>query len=307
MLEWPDVEEPEILKGITHDEKVAVMTYSGDLFSWYAGSVDADVYFCPERQGTYFGSFYLKDAPAVGNPNYSIGTNITADYGNYFLNTLDTDVADSIKKLVDIQKPYLLAIVDTREEVCKLLRNFIIGDVPDSNAVIDLMKNYGELDGEIVYYFACYFTKAFQTLDSSQLTQLNTYRHELIGDLNPLGAYLYATPIEMPEIINTDFLFSSVTKVENSGNEPTDFTLEQNYPNPFNPQTTISYQLMNTAYIKLTIYDLLGKEITILVDETQQSGRHSVLFNADNLPSGLYYYKLESGNHLNMKKMILIK
>ena len=86
------------------DEKVAVMTYGGDLFSWYAGSVDADVYFCPERQGTYFGSFYLKDAPAVGNPDYTIGSNITADYGNYFLETLDIKAADSIKNLVNIQK-----------------------------------------------------------------------------------------------------------------------------------------------------------------------------------------------------------
>ena len=54
--------------------------FTGDMFSWYAGSIEADVYFCPERQGTYFGSFYMKDAPAMGNPGYTIPSNTTTAY-----------------------------------------------------------------------------------------------------------------------------------------------------------------------------------------------------------------------------------
>jgi hypothetical protein len=99
MLTWPVVQEPEELKGLEHDVKVAVMTYAGDMFSWYAGSVEADVYFCPERQGTYFGSFYMKDAPAVGNPNYTIPSNLTAEMGEAFLKTLTPAQAPLITNL----------------------------------------------------------------------------------------------------------------------------------------------------------------------------------------------------------------
>ena len=107
MTSWPDVQEPSDLQGLSRDQKEAVMTYAGDMFSWYAGSIEADVYFCPERQGTYFGSFYLKDAPAVGNPGYSIGTTITADLGAALLQKLTTTQADLVSSLVDIQRPLL--------------------------------------------------------------------------------------------------------------------------------------------------------------------------------------------------------
>ena len=93
MTSWPVVAEPTDLKGLTRDEKVAVMTYGGDLFSWYAGDVEADTYFCPERHGTYFGSFYLKDAQAVGNPGYSIPTTWTGDMGENLIRTLDAKQA----------------------------------------------------------------------------------------------------------------------------------------------------------------------------------------------------------------------
>jgi hypothetical protein len=61
MMEWNTVQEPEDVRGLDRDTKAAVMTYVADLFSWHAGSIEADAYFCPERHGTYFGSFYLKD------------------------------------------------------------------------------------------------------------------------------------------------------------------------------------------------------------------------------------------------------
>ena len=91
MKEWPSVEEPSDIKGLDRDVKVAVMTYAADMFSWYAGSVDADVYFCPERHGTYFGSFYLKDIYAMSDPTYAIPTNMTGDMGEAMLQKLDTE------------------------------------------------------------------------------------------------------------------------------------------------------------------------------------------------------------------------
>ncbi len=208
MLDWPDVEEPSDIRGLDRDVKVAVMTYAGDMFSWYLGSVEADVYFCPERQGTYFGSFYLKDAPAMGNPDYTISSNLTGDMGEAMLNTLTPDQAQLLTGLVDIQRPYLLEIVDTRQLVAVDLRKFMAGESADMDAVLAWMEEYGELDGAIIYNFAENFAQVGSSLTREQEAQLMAFREEMLGDmLYPDGAYLYSQPISMPEIPNSDFLF----------------------------------------------------------------------------------------------------
>jgi len=208
MLNWPDVEEPSDIRGLEREVKVAVMTYAGDMFSWYVGSLEADVYFCPERQGTYFGSFYMKDAPAVGNPGYNIATNLTADYGQALLETLTYEQAQQITSLVDIQHSDLLNIVETRREVAARLRGFMTGDAANLNEILALMEQYGELDGAIVYNYAVHFANVNQSLSNDQLANLTSLREDLLGKLvYPSGAYLYSQPIPMPEIPNTDFLF----------------------------------------------------------------------------------------------------
>ena len=209
MTSWPAVGEQIDKRTLTHDEHVAVMTYAGDLFSWYAGNVTADVYFCPERQGTYFGSFYLKDAPAMGNPGYSIPTNLTGDMGAAFLNVLTPAQRNLITDLVDLQNDDLLKIVDRRQDVATELRKFIAGQMPDQAAVLDLMEKYGEHDGEIIYLYATAFADVAATLSSDQWTELHAMRDEILQDEPsvPAGAFLYSAPIEMPSIPNSDFLF----------------------------------------------------------------------------------------------------
>ena len=208
MLEWPTVEEPADIQGLDRDVKVAVMTYAADMFSWYAGSVDADVYFCPERHGAYFGSFYLKDIPAMSNSSYAIPTNMTGDMGEAMLKILTPDQASLITGLVDIQKPSLQGIVDTRREISVELRKFKDGGAADSITVLNLMNQYGQLDGEIIYNLAVNFTQVSQSLTDEQKTQLTALRKEMLGDLMyPSGAYLYSQAVPMPEIPNTDFLF----------------------------------------------------------------------------------------------------
>jgi hypothetical protein len=208
MLTWPVVEEPGELRGLERDVKVAVMTYASDMFSWYAGSIEADVYFCPERQGTYFGSFYMKDAPAVGNPGYTIPTTLTGELGATFVRALTPAQAGLITALVDGQKPALREIVDRREDVATLLRQFMTGGAPSQAAVLNLMERYGELDGDIVYRYAAAFTQVNKSLSAGQRAQLARLRIDALGELAlPTGAYLYAQPIAMPAIPNTDFLF----------------------------------------------------------------------------------------------------
>jgi ligand-binding sensor domain-containing protein len=86
-----------------------------------------------------------------------------------------------------------------------------------------------------------------------------------------------------------------------------DFTLSQNYPNPFNPITTIEYNLPYNGKVTLKVYNLLGEEVTSVVNEEQIAGKHSVKFDGSSLPSGIYIYKLTAGNYSDAKKLVLLK
>ena len=88
---------------------------------------------------------------------------------------------------------------------------------------------------------------------------------------------------------------------------PTEYGLDQNYPNPFNPSTNIKYQLPENSHVKLLVYDILGNLVTTLIDQPMEAGYHSVVWNAGNLASGVYFYTLRSGNFVSAKKLILLK
>ena len=83
--------------------------------------------------------------------------------------------------------------------------------------------------------------------------------------------------------------------------------LYQNYPNPFNPSTTISYKLVSNDYVSLKVYDILGNEVANLVNKYRSAGSYKVEFNANNLSSGVYFYRLNAGEITQIKRMILIK
>ena len=88
---------------------------------------------------------------------------------------------------------------------------------------------------------------------------------------------------------------------------PQSFHLFQNYPNPFNPSTTIKYDLPNEGFVSLKIYNILGKEVKTLVSENESAGTYNISFNASDLPSGIYFYRLSSGNFAQVKKLLLLK
>jgi hypothetical protein len=88
---------------------------------------------------------------------------------------------------------------------------------------------------------------------------------------------------------------------------PKEFSLAQNYPNPFNPTTVINYEQPENGFVTLKIYDILGKEITTLVNEFREAGSYNVEFNASKLSSGLYFYKLQTGSFVSTKKMVLTR
>jgi hypothetical protein len=101
------------------------------------------------------------------------------------------------------------------------------------------------------------------------------------------------------------FEYSNIIEV-NAG-VPKTFALEQNYPNPFNPSTAISYQLPVAGNVSLKVFDMLGKEVATLVNARQEAGAYTVNFNANNLSSGVYFYRLQAGNFVQTRKMMLVK
>ncbi|MBK7160087.1 MAG: T9SS type A sorting domain-containing protein [Ignavibacteria bacterium] len=107
-------------------------------------------------------------------------------------------------------------------------------------------------------------------------------------------------------IVKYDNRISSI--INNSEeNTSSGFTLLQNYPNPFNPSTNIRYNLNSDSYIILKVFDILGKEIKTLVHQKQSKGKYEIRFDAENLPGGIYFYKIESEFNSETGRMLLIK
>jgi len=102
-------------------------------------------------------------------------------------------------------------------------------------------------------------------------------------------------------------VYGNVTSVDNEEVKVLSFSLTQNFPNPFNPVTTINYSLDINSYVNLVIYNIIGEKVETLVSEFQNAGNHKINFNASNLPSGIYFYKLVSNSRVLVKKMLLIK
>ena len=123
--------------------------------------------------------------------------------------------------------------------------------------------------------------------DVSSDKKVNTYRLKQI-DFN--GLFNYSEEIEVDYALTKN-----------------GFVLEQNFPNPFNPSTTIMWKQSADGKVKLKIYNLLGKEIAVLVNGEKKAGLNSVTFNASNMTSGVYFYRLEAAGYTEMKQMMLIK
>lgn len=108
-------------------------------------------------------------------------------------------------------------------------------------------------------------------------------------------------------IVDFDGSYNYSPVIEIKIGTPIDFSLYQNYPNPFNPNTTINFSIPQRSNVKLVVFNQIGEEIRTLLNQEMNSGKYIVNFNGDNLPSGIYFYKLEAGNFTQTKKCILIK
>jgi hypothetical protein len=88
---------------------------------------------------------------------------------------------------------------------------------------------------------------------------------------------------------------------------PKEFKLEQNFPNPFNPSTTISFSLPQSQNVELKVFDMLGNEVALLLDEYKSAGEHKIEFNGSELSTGIYFYQMKAGDFIKTKKLVLLK
>ncbi|MCX6163997.1 MAG: aryl-sulfate sulfotransferase, partial [Ignavibacteriae bacterium] len=131
-----------------------------------------------------------------------------------------------------------------------------------------------------------------------------------LTEVTPAGSIMYELylPVTMSSYRSFRYEWSPLVGVEPVKNiAPKEFKLYQNYPNPFNPSTNIKYQISNSHFVILKVYNMLGKEVATLVNEFQQAGTYEVIFSGEQLPSGIYFNKLASGDFTDVKKMVLVK
>ncbi len=211
---WSDITDAQInskMSKLAQGSAVAVMTYASDIYSWYAGSLEADIYFCPERHGTYYGGFYIKDAPAVGHEGYSIDEQMTATAGSALIDTSKGYVTQSqatvMYSLVATQKDNLNSIVSTRTQIATLLRSLLNASTSADSVktqVLALSGTYGDLDGANNYYYATTFAQVYKTLTTDQKTKLATLRKSMMS-----GKYADGTAFDF-SVATTPFLYSTV-------------------------------------------------------------------------------------------------
>lgn len=202
---WPELPDQYDKRTMSHGQDVLFMTYASEFFSWYAGSETGDVYFCPERHGTYFGGFYMKDYPAMGNRDYFIPTALTGDSGEALIAMLGPVQAGPITSILIPLAPILKEILEVRTSISREFRKYLKGGSADEKTVMALSRRYGQLDGQLSFMMADRFATVYRSLAPAQKAALLRLRNQ---DVFPEGFYLYADQVHEDGDIDTSRLFS---------------------------------------------------------------------------------------------------
>ncbi|HIJ81147.1 MAG TPA: hypothetical protein HPP76_05515 [Desulfuromonadales bacterium] len=206
---WPEIDREEVRslrpRGASKLVSVGYMTLASEFFSWYAGSVEADTYFCPERHGTYFGGFYLKDLPAMGQRDFDISTSLTGDSGAAFVDMLTAHQRSRLTGVLNRQRSALNEIIEVRRKMSTALRGFLRGQTPSEHDITALGRRYGELDGALSYEYASAFAAIYKTFTVDQKNRLKALRsHHTREDGT---AFIYSDRIQMSQVPDSSFLF----------------------------------------------------------------------------------------------------
>ncbi|MGH2576120.1 MAG: T9SS type A sorting domain-containing protein [Ignavibacteria bacterium] len=136
---------------------------------------------------------------------------------------------------------------------------------------------------------------------------LNTTNPTFLYRLGVAGTYVYQCTFHFTLGMVGGIIVNPIGIKIESSEIPKDYELFQNYPNPFNPTTIIRYGLAEKSHVNLEVFDLLGQRVAVLLDGEQEAGYHSVLLESNGLASGLYFYRLQAGNFVGTKKLIVLR
>ncbi|HEX2868316.1 MAG TPA: T9SS type A sorting domain-containing protein [Ignavibacteriales bacterium] len=209
-----------------------------------------------------------------------------------------TYINGSIKKKEPVAAPGNL-----RAEVIRAYRiNLFWKDNSDNESGFYIYRKDGEISGNGIYKLIGKAAPNDTTFEDAAIKALLTYTYKVCA-FNADSSFSYSNEVSVA---------NNLVSVAANNRVPSDYKLYQNYPNPFNPSTVIKYNLKNDCYVKLTVFNTIGTEVAVLVNGFRQPGMNSVTFNASEMPSGIYFYKIETheenGSSFKvMKKMILIK
>ncbi|MBE2219092.1 MAG: T9SS type A sorting domain-containing protein [Ignavibacteria bacterium] len=230
----------------------------------------------------------------TGNYNYYTGLS-----ANTAVTVTDTRVGDSIRAVVNVTKFSELPAGTYTLRVMAVERWVIYTSPPGTN-------------GETV--FGNVFRKSLPSATGTPITitpgtesYTFTYYKNPVWQDSSMYTLAFLQNDNDKSVVNSGRM-GMLVGVEPFINEtPERFTLQQNYPNPFNPTTNIKFSMPENGYASLKVFNVLGKEVKTLVDGNQQKGTYNVFFDASNLPSGIYFYTLNTGKFTETKKMILVK
>jgi hypothetical protein len=135
---------------------------------------------------------------------------------------------------------------------------------------------------------------------------------EKVAELPSEGTHVVLSSLRLNEeetnlSVDSSIITPIVSGLADSEAIPVNYTLYQNYPNPFNPTTTMRYDLPESGQVSLTVFDITGRSVATVVSGVQSAGTHEITFNATQLPSGMYFYKLQTKEFTSVQKMMLIK
>lgn len=146
-------------------------------------------------------------------------------------------------------------------------------------------------------------TIRFNRLDTTSLATLTINTNSVVQDsitqlTNPAGWTLTNPPPGIPIITSAGSIANEI---------PTEYNIYQNYPNPFNPSTVIKFDIPKEGMVSLKVYDITGREMAVLVNNTMEPGRYEYTFEASNISSGIYFYRISSGEYVKTMRMLLVK
>ncbi len=251
------------------------------------------------------GEFFIRTLNESGNEQY-LNTNISPNFGSY--DKIEIVYDGSLSEIQYLINGVEVDRVDFQES----------GNTPSEMIVVhsnNFPENYIDIDEYSVVKFGNPYnwllvdkpygsvkpgeseniSLSFNTKDVSS----DTYFGQMIITTNNEGDNSFEIPIQLN--------VSNIVSNEDENFNPQQFTLSQNYPNPFNPTTNISFNLPQASEVNLKVYNMLGQEVATLVNERLAAGAQTVTFDASNLASGMYIYRIQASGYVKTKKMMLIK